>query len=274
MSRMFAGYEVLRKVGESDWGASYLARQVSLERLVRLTILPVGDRPGLPGELVLACAAITHPNLISGIDQGEHRGRRYLVTEWVEGPTVRDLLDRYSSVSEGPALGIVKDVIGGLEYASAAGLVHGHITPDKILIPDEASVKLTGFGPDAPEVSPSEDYRSPEQRAGGSADARSDLYALGVVLYEMLSGRPPAKDEETAPPLSHVRHGLGQDTYELVNRMTAPDPGKRFADHREALAAFEARLSRLRQRVQFNSRPKHSSSRHRRAAGRRRSRSG
>jgi serine/threonine protein kinase len=242
--------------------------------MVRLTILPSCDQPKMLGERTAACAAITHPNLVSGIDRGVHRERAYLVTEWVEGPTVRDLVDRYSCIAEGPALGIARDVLRGLDFAARAGLVHGQITPEDILVPDEAAVKLKGIGPDLSDSGAANDYRSPEQREGGRADPRSDIFALGAVLYEMLSGRAPAEEGEAAPPLRHIRHGLGTDTYELVNRMTSPDPEDRFADHDEALEAIEERLEQLRRRVQFNSKPKHSRSGRKRAASRRRRHAG
>ena len=180
MSNSIAGYRIEESLGPNAWGRAYRARQISLDRAVYLTLLPQ-DFPSI--ALARACAALTHPHLVSGIDLGECPKGRYLVMEWVEGPSIGDVVHRGGPVAEERGLSIALATAHALDAAARKAIVHGAIDPEAVIITTGGSPKIRGFGPDRDYAGTPEDYRAPEQKRGEATDVRADIYSLGSTLY-------------------------------------------------------------------------------------------
>ncbi|HEX2040046.1 MAG TPA: protein kinase [Acidimicrobiales bacterium] len=215
----------------------------------------------------VAAARLAHPGIVATYDTGEDDGVAFIVMELVRGRTLRQALEE-GSLPTATAVHIAAQVADALERAHRAGLVHRDVKPANILLCDEPGggvrVKVADFGiaklqaaggdlTQTGAVVGTAKYLSPEQVEGRSPDARSDVYALGVVLYEMLCGRPPfAADTELATALQHVRAepvtprqlraGIPRPLEQVVLRAMAKDPDRRFrsaADLRGALLAVD-----------------------------------
>ncbi len=213
-----------------------------------------------------AAAMLSHPNVVSVSDQGSDQGLVFLVMELVRGRTLRDLLQARGRLTVGEAFAVLEPVLAGLTAAHRAGIVHRDIKPENVLIGVDGVVKVADFGLARAVVGNGQSsatggmligtvaYLSPEQLERGKADARSDIYAAGIVLYEMLTGAPPyAGDTPLAVAYQHVHHdvpkpssqvpGVPWQVDELVARTTRRDPAGRPID----AGAFLAELYDLRQ---------------------------
>jgi serine/threonine-protein kinase len=203
-----------------------------------------------------AAAALTHPNIVRVYDVGVEDGVHYFVMEMVEGHvTLKDLIRERGVLSPRAALGIARQIATALAEAHSRGIVHRDIKPQNVLLSPEGLVKVTDFGiaraqsmsqgtiSNSDSVVGSVHYISPEQARGGTGDARSDLYSLGVVLYEMLTGRVPfegsspvsvaLKHVEQAPTPPTVHRTLTPDVEQLVLKAISKDPHDRFRDARQ-----------------------------------------
>ncbi len=241
---LFPEYEVLEMIGRGGMGAVYKARQPALNRTVAIKILP----PGAASDAefaerfrreAAAMAALDHPNIVTLHDFGEREGCFFFVMEYVEGV---DLAQRLASgsLTTDEALVLVPQICDALQYSHDRGIVHRDIKPGNILIGRSGKVKIADFGL-AKLVGAGVDefaltrtsaslgtprYMAPEQMGTApSADHRADVYALGVVLYEMLTGEVPAGSFE--PPSQRVA-GLADYFDAIVLRAMDADPGKRF----------------------------------------------
>lgn len=207
-----------------------------------------------------AAAALSHPNVVSVYDWGEDGGgQAYLVMEFVDGPSLRDLLRSRNRLTPAEVAAVLVPAAAGVAAAHARGLVHRDVKPENILISRDGSVKVTDFGlaraaattthtfaPGAIVGSPH--YLAPESVRDEPSDARTDVYALGVVLYECLVGRPPFEAESpVATALRHTSEAVPPPSAavdvpveldEVVTRATAPHPSARHPD----AAAFRAAL--------------------------------
>jgi serine/threonine-protein kinase len=205
------GFRVLSVLGAGGMGEVFLAEEIDLGRQVALKLLPAAyaDDPARLRRFVeeaRAASSLNHPNIITVLRIGESGARRYIATEYIEGETLRARLAR-GPLPYGEAARIARRVAGALEAAHAAGIVHRDIKPENIMIRRDGYVKVVDFGV-AKLMRPSEgggavpgtregavlgtlDYMAPEQAAGGQVDARADVFSLGVVFHEMLTGRLP-----------------------------------------------------------------------------------
>lgn len=201
-------YRILAKVGEGGMGAVYKAKQLSLNRIVALKILPSKlalDKSYIARFLREArvAAKLNHENIIYVIDVGESGGVYYFAMEYVEGKTVRQLLAEQTILPEPRAIEISLQITKALEHAYSYGIIHRDVKPANIMITDKESiVKLCDFGL-AKEldlkskatrhgaVAGTPYYISPEQITGGDVDTRSDIYSMGATMYHMATGELP-----------------------------------------------------------------------------------
>jgi serine/threonine-protein kinase len=251
-------YLVESRVARGGMSTVYLALDRRLERRVALKVLYphlAEDKSFLERfeQEAKSAARLSHPNVVGVLDQGvEDSGGHttaYLVMEYVPGKTLRDLLTEHGRLSPRQALALMDPVIEGLAAAHEAGLAHRDIKPENVLLASSGSIKIADFGL-ARAVSASTGtatlvgtaaYISPELVTGAGADARSDIYSAGIVLFELLTGRQPFSGDtplqvafrhayERVPAPSTALPGLAVDVDELVLWCTAPDPEERPVD--------------------------------------------
>ena len=259
------GYEILGRIGRGARGIVYKARQKSMDRLVALKILPrtVAEDRKYSEKFTReakSVARLNHPNIISGIDVGEHEGCHFFVMEFVDGTSMAALL-RNGPQSEERVLPLVKQIAQALEHAHSHGIVHRDIKPDNVLITRDGVAKLCDYGlagqvvTSAPgqrlkRVEGTPHYISPEQAKGlPDIDIRSDLYSLGATVYHLLAGEPPFQGAEPAeimrkhlsqelPSLREKGITVRPSLQRLVERLLEKDREKRFQNPRELLDAI------------------------------------
>ncbi|MBI2168467.1 MAG: serine/threonine protein kinase [Actinobacteria bacterium] len=268
-------YRLLRPLARGGMAAVWEAEDSVLGRRVAVKVLhphlavDASVRERFRREAV-AVARLSHPAVVAVFDTGEDDDVAYLVMELVEGPTLRDVLREQGALPTATAVEIVAQVAAGLGVAHERGIVHRDVKPANILVLPDSRAKLTDFGIARGEQGTDFDedltstgtivgtarYLAPEQVHGGAVDARTDVYALGLVLYEAVCGRP-AFDEETEiataiartqggplPP-RQVRVDVPRELEAVIMRSLARDPADRFqtaADLRSALLALHATL--------------------------------
>jgi serine/threonine-protein kinase len=269
-------YQVEDKIGEGGIGVVYRAVQLKLHRRVAVKLLQhetMGEedlRARFEREAV-ALAALSHPNIVSLTDYGIVRGRPFLVMELLEGRTLREMVDQDGAMSVERALALTRQLVLGVAYAHANGIVHRDLKPANIIVqalPNQPEhLKILDFGlvkfvPGShfdPGVQLSRvgftfgtpAYMSPEHASGGAVDGRSDLYSVGILLFEMLTGTKPFDgelDEVLRAHFSQPVPSLGERKPELANRADldallrkalAKQRDDRFANASEMLAALE-----------------------------------
>ena len=232
LAERFPQFEITECLGRGGMGVVYKARQKSLDRWVAIKILP----PERGGEEKFSerftreaqtLAMLNHPNIVTVYDYGEADGLYYIVMEFVDGVNLRDLL-RDGKLESKQALAIVPPICEALQYAHDKGIVHRDIKPENLLLDREGRIKIADFGIASLVGSGSDQtgtpaYMAPEQ-ASGEGDHRADIYALGVVLYEMLTGERPTKDL-VAPS---ERAGVDVRIDEMVQRALDEQPDQRY----------------------------------------------
>jgi serine/threonine-protein kinase len=208
-------------------------------------------------EEAVNAARLTHPNVVALYDTGEQHGVAYIVSEWVEGANLASLLVQRGPLPPPRAARLASEVAMALDYAHGAGVVHGNLKSSNILIAPDGTIKVTDFSiakaaasedPDRTgEILGSTHHLAPEQLDSDAVDGRADVYALGVCLFEMLTGRqPPAANDGQPASLRSprsMRAGIPRDLDAVVTRAMAPDPARRFqtaADMAMALARTAA----------------------------------
>ncbi|MDD5728011.1 MAG: serine/threonine-protein kinase [Victivallales bacterium] len=249
-------------IGAGSIGKVYKAVQLSLGREVALKILS----PELSSARFVdsflrearAAAQLSHVNLVQAYAVGEENGVCYLAMNYINGETLSDRLDREKRIAVDEALHIAQQVAEALFYAwDEARLIHRDVKPDNIMITTDGIVKLTDMGlaisqkeasSDA-EISGTPSYMSPEQFAGEELDCRTDIYSLGITLYQMLSGELPFSGDsfqeiaaqhfnETPMPLYRRNIGVTLKVSNLVKKMMEKLPEDRFEDYDELLKAL------------------------------------
>ena len=240
---LFPQLEILELIGRGGMGAVYKARQPALDRLVALKILPAhaaGD-PGFADRFnreARALARLQHPRIVTVHDFGVAAGLHYLLMEFVDGPNLRQV-QRTGPLTPAQALRIVPEICEALQFAHDHGIVHRDIKPENLLLDREGHVKITDFGiakmigPDAETMSltggvdviGTPHYMAPEQiEKPADVDHRADIYSLGVVFYELLTGELPLG--RFAAPSTRVQLDVRLD--EVVLRSLEKEPAKRY----------------------------------------------
>ena len=247
-------YLITSRLASGGMSTVYVATDQRLERSVALKVLHphmAGDPQFLDrlGREAKAAARLSHPHVVGVLDQGEDGRVAYLVMEYIKGHTLRDVLKDRGALPPRLALALIDPVVEGLGAAHDAGLIHRDIKPENVLIAENGRIKLGDFGL-ARAITTSTStgaligtvgYLSPELVLGRQADARSDIYSVGIMLYEMLTGRQPFDGEvpiqiayqhvnSVVPAPSGLAPGLAGEIDELVQWCTAPDPDKRPVD--------------------------------------------
>jgi len=247
-------YLIRSKLARGGMSTVYLATDRRLERDVALKVLHphmAGDPQFLDrlGREAKAAARLSHPHVVGVLDQGEDGPLAYLVMEYIKGHTLRDVIKDKGALTPRLALALIDPVVEGLGAAHAAGLIHRDVKPENVLIADDGRIKIGDFGL-ARAISTTTStgaligtvaYLSPELVMGRQADARSDIYSLGIMLYEMITGRQPFDGDvpiqvayqhvnSTVGAPSELVPGLADELDELVQWCTANDPEQRPVD--------------------------------------------
>ena len=247
-------YKLEAKLGSGGMSTVYLARDTTLDRQVAVKVMhremsEQADQLERFREEARAVAKLSHPNVVAVIDAGEDGGHPYIVFEYVEGETLKQRINRVGALDPQEALAYAIEVARGLTVAHARNMVHRDIKPQNVLIDAEGRAKLTDFGISRQleqdgmtatgRVLGTTDYVAPEQAMGHPVDQRSDIYSLGVVLYEMLVGQVPFHaDSQVGVAMKHVneelpdvqqrRPELSAAAAMVVERATAKDPDQRY----------------------------------------------
>ncbi len=264
-------YEVQELVGHGGMSSVYKARDALLERHVALKILheQYSADDGFVERFkreARSVAQLQHPNIVTVIDRGEENGRQFIVFEYIEGENLKEHVVRKGRLDVRKALEIALEVARGLAFAHDQGLVHRDVKPQNILLNGDGRAKVTDFGiartvdvdgmTQTGTVLGTSNYIAPEQASGNRVDAHSDVYALGVVLYELLAGEVPFPGEsfvavamkhmhEPAPNLLDVRGDVPLRVAAAVDRALEKDPEQRFPTMDAFAAELEACLSEL-----------------------------
>ncbi|HEX6546473.1 MAG TPA: protein kinase, partial [Bryobacteraceae bacterium] len=273
MGQTLNHYQIVSAIGAGAMGEVYLARDNRLDREVALKVLPAPftrDAHRIARFLreAKAASALNHPNIITIYDIDEVGDTWFIAAEFIEGVTLRDRLAA-GRMSLSDALGIGIQCARGLTAAHRAGIVHRDIKPENIMLRPDGLVKLVDFGlarmteartasaPDATQagaVIGTPRYMSPEQARGGTLDARTDIFSLGAVLYEVVTGRPAFRGDTTAdvfaallgpPPdaASSCAEGIPVRFDHIVLKAVQRDPEARY----QTMSSFEADLEDLKQ---------------------------
>ncbi len=265
-------YQIERLLGDGGMARVYLGRDLRLNRPVAIKI----PHPHLmtdPDFLARfrheahAAAMVSHPNLVDVYDVGQDGNLHYIVMEYVAGPTLKQLINREAPFDIARAVRIGEQIARGLHAAHRAGLIHRDIKPQNIIISDDGQARITDFGVAKSHLSTAMtetgitlgtvDYIAPEQAQGRAATPQSDIYALGVVLYEMLTGRLPfTGDTPVAVAMKHISEPpvpprrwnphLPASLEQIILRALAKDPAQRYQsalELAEALRAYDRLVS-------------------------------
>jgi serine/threonine-protein kinase len=264
-------YRVATKIATGGTSTVYRGLDTRLDRPVALKVMDsryAGDQQFLTRFQLEArtVARLKDPGLVAVYDQGLDARHPFLVMELVEGGTLRELLSERGPMPPHAVTAVLRPVLGGLAAAHRAGLVHRDVKPENVLISDEGDVKIVDFGlvravaaagiTSTSVILGTAAYLSPEQVRDGKATPRSDVYAVGIVAYELLTGHPPFSGDSAlsvayqrldadVPAPSTVIDGVPRQFDELVGRATARDPAARFADAQQMAAELDAIVDEL-----------------------------
>jgi serine/threonine-protein kinase len=268
-------YQVIEPIAEGAMGAVYRGERLKLGRAVAIKIM----HDALPDELASRgrfereaklMARLEHPHCVSVIDFGLHDGKPYLVMELVRGTSLLDVLAKSGRLEPARAAELVKQVLSGLAHAHELGIVHRDIKPANIMLTERTGlgeqIRILDFGLARPAIDSTKlttgivvgtpNYMAPEQIKGGAIDGRTDLYAVGVMLFELITGKKPfladdplavvRKHLHAAPPtLAETAPGLNApELEEVVAKALAKQPVHRYASAAEMSAAIDQALQR------------------------------
>ncbi|HET9266441.1 MAG TPA: protein kinase [Vicinamibacterales bacterium] len=263
-------YQVLEKIGEGGMGALFLARDPAIDRLVAIKLLRRGfDTEALRERFAREARAVgrlKHPNIVTIFDVGEHDGDPFFAMEFLAGETLGELIRHNAGLSLSRRLKLLEELCDGLAYAHRAGLVHRDVKPANLMVDAEGVLKILDFGivrieesgmTQAGVLVGTINYMSPEQVLGTGVDHRSDIFAVGLVAYELLSGKQAfmgsMKDgllrripNVEIEPLASVRPGLDADVIAIVDKALQKNPEDRYQE----LAKMRNDLTRARQRIE------------------------
>ncbi len=252
-------YQVLKSIGEGGMANVYLAYDTILDRNVAVKVLR-GDLANDEKFVrrfqreALAASSLSNPNIVEVYDVGEDNGEYYIVMEYIEGKHLKQLLKKRGKLTVSEAVDIVMQITDGLSVAHDSYIIHRDIKPQNIMILENGLVKITDFGiamamnstqlTQTNSVMGSVHYLPPEQASGKGATLQSDIYSIGILFYELLTGKLPFKGENAVEialkhlkePLPSIREeipNIPQSVENIIIKATAKNPKNRYADARE-----------------------------------------
>ncbi len=253
-------YQVRARIARGGMATVYLATDLRLERRVAIKVMHghLADDAAFRERFIQearSAARLAHPNVVNVFDQGQDSDMAYLVMEYLQGITLRDLLKEYGKLTPEQTMDIMEAVLAGLAAAHKAGIVHRDLKPENVLLADDGRIKIGDFGLARAATANTASgqallgtiaYLSPELVTRGIADTRSDIYAVGIMMYEMLVGDQPFKGDQPVqiayqhandqvPPPSSKNPAVPVALDELVLWATARDPEQRPRDARAML---------------------------------------
>jgi serine/threonine protein kinase len=279
---VIGGFKIEKELGRGGMGVVYKGHELSLNRKVALKVL--SQRLCSDEEFIKrfkreaqVIAALNHPNIVNILSYGEEHGLYYFAMEYVRGKDLGQILKEKGSIPLKEALAIASQVASALAEAGPRGVVHRDLKPSNIMVDELGRAKVTDFGVAHFQDSESKltqtglflgtpEYASPEQATGRPLDVRSDIYALGAVLYRMLSGRPPITGEsplavvtkiatEPVTPIGQVNTALPEGVCRLIDKMMAKDAAARFQTPEEVVNSIERCMKELDMDVPFAKAP-------------------
>jgi serine/threonine-protein kinase len=257
-------YRVLNRLGSGGMADVYCAEDSHLGRQVALKVLY--QRFAQDAEFVerfkreaQAAAGLTHPNVVNVFDRGEHDGTYYIAMEYLPGSTLKEVIAERGALDQEAVIDIGVQILRAASFAHRRGVVHRDLKPHNVMLDDAGNAKVTDFGiaragasemTEAGSIMGTAQYLSPEQAQGQLATSQSDLYSVGIILYELLTGRLPFDGESAVaiavqhlndppPPISSLRPDVAPELEAAVMRALAKDPAARWADADEFIRALE-----------------------------------
>ncbi len=252
-------YQIIKSIGEGGMANVYLALDTILDRNVAVKVLR-GDLAHDEKFVrrfqreALAASSLSHPNIVEVYDVGEDNGNYYIVMEFIEGKQLKQLLKKRNKLTLTESLDIMLQITDGMSVAHDAYIIHRDIKPQNIMILDNGMIKITDFGiamainstqlTQTNSVMGSVHYLPPEQANGKSATLQSDIYSIGILFYELLTGKLPYKGDnaveialkhlkEPFPSIKEDMPELPQSVENIIMKATAKNPKNRYADARE-----------------------------------------
>ncbi|MBQ6659960.1 MAG: serine/threonine protein kinase, partial [Lachnospiraceae bacterium] len=261
-------YEIIDKIGSGGMADVYKAKCHRLNRFVAIKILKPefsSDEKFLSKFRAEAqsCAGLTHPNIVSVFDVGDDGDLHYIVMELVDGITLKSFIERKGRLDIKEAVGIAIQIAQGLDIAHQNHVVHRDIKPQNIIISREGKVKVADFGIARAVTGTtstenlanigSVHYLSPEQARGGYSDERSDIYSLGVTMYEMLAGRVPFRGDNAvsvallhvtgeAKPISEINPSVTPSLEKIIAKCMQKKPDRRYMTTAELIRDLKAAI--------------------------------
>ncbi len=252
-------YQIMKSIGEGGMANVYLAYDTILDRDVAVKILR-GDLSGDEKFVrrfqreALSASSLTHPNIVEVYDVGEDHGMYYIVMEYIEGKHLKELIKKRGKLTVSEVVDIMLQITDGMSVAHDSYIIHRDIKPQNIMILENGLVKITDFGismamnatqlTQTNSVMGSVHYLPPEQASGKGSSLQSDIYSMGIVMYELLAGKLPYKGDnaveialkhlkEPLPSIKEEVPNIPQSIENIIIRATAKNPKNRYADARE-----------------------------------------
>lgn len=247
-------YQIIRLIGEGGMANVYLAHDIILDRMVAVKILrgDLADDEKFVRRFqreAIAASSLTHPNIVGMYDVGEDNGDYFIVMEYINGKTLKSLIKKRGALTLPEVMDIMMQLLDGIKCAHDSYIIHRDIKPQNVLILDDGTVKITDFGiatalnnnelTQTNSVMGSVHYLPPEQANGGSTTVKSDIYSLGILMYELLTGKLPFKGEnaveiaikqmrEEIPSVCLINPEIPQSIENVILKACAKNPKNRY----------------------------------------------
>ena len=271
-AQQIPGFQVLSKLGQGAMAVVFKAKQLSLDRIVAIKVLPkrLSENPEFVERFYRegrAAARLNHANIVQAYDVGESGGYHYFVMEYIDGKTIYDLITDGKPIQEKEAIRVVAQCASALQHAHDQGLIHRDVKPKNLMLTKSGDVKLADMGlaremgdyatatAEAGRAYGTPYYISPEQIRGEiSIDARADIYGLGATFYHMVTGRVPYDGttpsavmhkhlKEPLIPPDHINKSLSSGVGEIIEVMMAKNPEDRYPAMAELISDLQAVLN-------------------------------